>query len=336
MNASRDNCSWRRDVEDACPDPEINFSLYTVRDNGTPREDRVDLSSPMWLHSSGWDPGKDTVVLIHGYGGIQDHLPIGVLRDAYLTTRRYNTFVVDWGPLAAIPCYAAAVHNIKPAARCVAQLLGFLRNSGVPVRRTTCVGHSLGAHVCGVAANYINFFMHRIVGLDPARPLIRNNLKNRLDPGDAEIVQVIHTTATYGDPRRLGTIDFCVNGGRLQPFCAESSNQALCSHARSVCYMAESLDVRTAKWGVPCARRCLSDVTGRKRPSWMRRAAGPLSVPLGQHTPDSVSGTYCVNDAEAPYCQREPGGRGSPHCCQPYQPEPAFPLDTAASDQPRH
>ncbi|CAH0383188.1 unnamed protein product [Bemisia tabaci] len=170
MNASRDNCSWRRDVEDACPDPEINFSLYTVRDNGTPREDRVDLSSPMWLHSSGWDPGKDTVVLIHGYGGIQDHLPIGVLRDAYLTTRRYNTFVVDWGPLAAIPCYAAAVHNIKPAARCVAQLLGFLRNSGVPVRRTTCVGHSLGAHVCGVAANYINFFMHRIVGESHVEP----------------------------------------------------------------------------------------------------------------------------------------------------------------------
>jgi predicted alpha/beta hydrolase len=83
---------------------------------------------------------------------------------AYLKNGGYNVFVVDWGELAAIPCYPAAVHNLRPVSRCVAQFLAFLRDSGVPVARTTCVGHSLGAHVCGIAANYLMFRMHRIIG----------------------------------------------------------------------------------------------------------------------------------------------------------------------------
>lgn len=83
---------------------------------------------------------------------------------AYLTNGSYNVFVVDWGRLAQIPCYAASVHNMKPVGKCVAQLMSFLRDAGVPVSRTTCVGHSLGAHVCGVTANYLLFRMHRIIG----------------------------------------------------------------------------------------------------------------------------------------------------------------------------
>lgn len=73
--------------------------------------------------------------------------------------------MVDWGILCRPPCYVAAVHNLKPVAKCLAQSFSFLRNSGMPVQRTACVGHSLGAHVCGLMANYLDFRIERIIGM---------------------------------------------------------------------------------------------------------------------------------------------------------------------------
>lgn len=72
--------------------------------------------------------------------------------------------MVDWGKLSAIPCYFAAVHNMKPVAKCMAMMLANLRTAGLNVEHMTCVGHSLGAHLCGMMANYLPFRMHRIIG----------------------------------------------------------------------------------------------------------------------------------------------------------------------------
>lgn len=72
--------------------------------------------------------------------------------------------MVDWGVLCRPPCYVAAVHNLKPVAKCLAQAFSFLRNSGMSVQHTVCVGHSLGAHICGLMANYLDFRMERIIG----------------------------------------------------------------------------------------------------------------------------------------------------------------------------
>lgn len=64
--------------------------------------------------------------------------------------------MVDWGVLCRAPCYVAAVHNLKPVAKCLALDFAFLRNSGLPVQKTTCVGHSLGM----LYAQKISFFLH--------------------------------------------------------------------------------------------------------------------------------------------------------------------------------
>lgn len=94
------------------------------------------------------------------------------------------------------------------------------------VARTTCVGHSLGAHLCGLMSNYLDFRIERIIGLDPARPLIKPGNVNRLDSGDAKAVQVIHTNAGhYGESGKLGHVDFCMNGGRKQPYCGNTSSK---------------------------------------------------------------------------------------------------------------
>lgn len=95
------------------------------------------------------------------FSGGDDILPMTVLRDAYLSNGSYNVFLVDWGALSAPPCYPAAVANIRPVAKCLAADLTILRNLGLPLARTTCVGHSLGAHICGVMSNYLLFRMHK-------------------------------------------------------------------------------------------------------------------------------------------------------------------------------
>ncbi|CAH1407090.1 unnamed protein product [Nezara viridula] len=304
----REDCIWRRgENRDPCPDPDVKYYFYG---QGNIAEE-VKGEPLSWVRESQHDPTKDTVVLVHGYAGISDELPMGVLRDAYLRNGSFNVYTVDWSPLSRVPCYAAAVHNMKPVSRCVAAFLTFLRDAGVETSRTTCVGHSLGAHVCGIASNYLFFRMHRIIGIDPARPLIRSQLQGRLDAGDAKVVQVIHTSSTFGDARRSGHVDFCVNGARSQPFCANATNESLCSHIRSVCWLAESLDGARARIGSPCLRRCL---TGSIRPSWDRRG---LPVPLGHQTPDWVEGLFCVNTDEAPYCPTEEHPIGNPLCCVP-------------------
>lgn len=86
-----------------------------------------------------------------------------ILRDAYLKNGSYNVFVVDWSALCESPCYPAAVANLRPVAKCLAGTLTILRNLGLPITRTTCVGHSLGAHLCGIMANYLLFRMHKYV-----------------------------------------------------------------------------------------------------------------------------------------------------------------------------
>lgn len=57
----------------------------------------------------------------------------------------------------------------------------------------------------------------------------------------------------------------------------------LCSHVRSVCYLAESLDADEARRAEPCTRRCLQAGDG----SAVVNSFGQTPyVIIGQHTPD--------------------------------------------------
>ncbi|CAK1601242.1 unnamed protein product [Parnassius mnemosyne] len=302
-NASFEDCVWRRERE-PCPDANVSLNLYTEAE---PYKKVVDLYSEDWLRQSGWEPSHETILLIHGYAGGDDTLPIIVLRDAYLRRGGYNVFMLDWGALCQPPCYVAAVHNLRPVARCAAEALATLRQAGLRPDRLTCVGHSLGAHLCGIIANYLTFRLNRIIGLDPARPLIRSAPALRLDPGDARAVHVLHTNAgRYGEAARLGHADFCLNGGRSQPYCENTPNEALCSHVWSICYQAESLF--RARDAAPCGRRCALHVPPA--------SAGALPVPLGQPAPLTAYGTYCLEDFTTPFCPATTGlADGDPRCC---------------------
>lgn len=60
--------------------------------------------------------------------------------------------------------------------------------------------------------------------MDPARPLVTGSV--RLSSGDAAAVHVLHTNAGhYGEAGRAGHVDFCINGGKIQPFCENSGSK---------------------------------------------------------------------------------------------------------------
>lgn len=49
---------------------ESNYSIF-----------QFDVTQTDWLRNSGWDANKENIILIHGYAGGDDTLPISVLRD---------------------------------------------------------------------------------------------------------------------------------------------------------------------------------------------------------------------------------------------------------------
>ena len=144
-----------------------------------------------------------------------------------------------------------------------------------------CIGHSLGAHVCGFFANRMQKAgrkkMKRISGLDPAgidwtteriglmevkpmdRPLPPDS---RLDASDADLVDVIHTDGNFaGTMEPLGDVDFYVGRteaslGSAQRGCGCKDN---CDHAASFKIFTESVrqPIQASKV-VQCSRPSLN------------------------------------------------------------------------------
>lgn len=104
-----------------------------------------------------------------------------------------------------------------------AQLIDYLVSRGMYLPSLHLIGLSLGAQMAGVCgASVRSGRVFRITGLDPAGPLFKKWPKElKLDRGDAEFVDVIHTDAgIFGYPRRIGHVDFWPNRGvSPQPGC---------------------------------------------------------------------------------------------------------------------
>lgn len=116
--------------------------------------------------------------------------------------------------------------NISQVGTYLAQLLDFLEGEGdLDYDDVHLLGHSLGAHIAGIAGYQSSGKVGRITGMDPARPdfeaPLLKDLRDRLDSTDAKFVDVIHTCAgTVGFTRPIGHVDFYPNGGSFrQPGC---------------------------------------------------------------------------------------------------------------------
>lgn len=236
-----------------CPDEEVTFFLYTKHNPDVAQQLLVNESGSN-LADTNFVPALPTKIIIHGYNSDMQLDYLVNIRKEYLKRDSYNLIAVDWHRLASAPCYPVAVHNVPHVGDCLAQLVNRLRDYGATDIHV--IGFSLGAHVPAFAANALRpYRMPRITGLDPAMPLfVTVNKDEKLDAGDAEFVDVLHTNAfIQGKIEASGHIDFYMNGGIIQPGCWQQRNPFGCDHHRAPAYFAESINSKDGFWGWPCS-----------------------------------------------------------------------------------
>nr|CAD7263554.1 unnamed protein product [Timema shepardi] len=227
---------------------DVTFTLYSRRNPVDGIQLLLgDLGSLQWL-----DRNEEIKFVIHGWNSKGKSL--SHVKRAFVETSSENVIVTDWsGPASGL--YSTSRRAVKNVGAYVAQFIDFLvLFGGVSPSKIHLVGHSLGAHVAGVAGNRVNHGrVAKITGLDPAAPGYGSeSLNDRLDVSDANYVQVIHTNAGllgWTDP--MGHIDFYPNGGRSQLGCGLDL-AGTCSHSRAHEFYAESVYTPVGFWGALC------------------------------------------------------------------------------------
>lgn len=74
-------------------------------------------------------------------------------------------FSIDTDYSCVISFIPALYHfNYRLAGQCTAQLYSYITRSGGLAKMITCVGHSLGAHVCGMMSNHLTKKQYKIIG----------------------------------------------------------------------------------------------------------------------------------------------------------------------------
>ncbi|XP_052890823.1 phospholipase A1 VesT1.02-like [Anopheles moucheti] len=226
------------------PSMRIEFLLYTRRDTSDEGH-LLELQNEESLLSSNFDPDRPTRIIVHGWRNNKNSPIAKSIRDTYLLRWDYNVIVVDWSSCALQWNYVRAVGCVPVVGQSLGQLLDELQQHlGLVMENVYIIGHSLGAHIAGIAGKRIqNGQLHTIIALDPALPLFSiRQQEHRICHQDSKYVEVIHTNGgLLGFLHPVGTADFYPNGGTHQPGCGSDYMIGICSHSRAWELFVESL-----------------------------------------------------------------------------------------------
>ena len=120
------------------------------------------------------------------------------MKDYLLKYSDYNVIVVDWSKAASSLFYFQSAADTRVVGAMTAFFINKLVNAtNVMQSDIHCIGHSLGAHICGFIGQRLqNPKIAEISGFDPAGPgFLLDKPDSRLDPSDANLVIVIHASA---------------------------------------------------------------------------------------------------------------------------------------------
>ncbi|CAD7080185.1 unnamed protein product [Hermetia illucens] len=280
----------------------VSFYLFTPRNPQTPQV--VATNDTKSLKDSNFNPDFPTRVICHGWGqNNKSELNI-MIRENYLARGDFNVIVMDWSEAADDLNYILSSFRTEPAGKKLANFIKFLvKNAGLDTNNTYLIGHSLGAHVVGVAGKQLQEKkINTIFGLDAALPLFPyGSTSRRLDIGDGQYVESIHTDGgLLGRRKPIGNASFYPNYGNHQPGCVDLTTR--CSHRRSWIYFAESLKIPNEFFAHQCNsylgirfRFCVqtgrSAFMGGEPSNYGRNVAGVYYLPVHASYPYAV-GVY--------------------------------------------
>ncbi|XP_041808232.1 lipase member H [Chelmon rostratus] len=230
--------------------------LYT-RDNGTcgTLMSHTDLSAHPQFNLS-----RPTTFVIHGYRPTgSPPMWLHSITELLLARKDINLIIVDWNHGAANVNYFKAVENTHKAADNLTAFIKKMQEHGASLSSIHMIGVSLGAHISGFVGANLNGSIGRITALDPAGPQFTGTPpEDRLDPTDAQFVDVLHTDIdALGFREPLGHIDFYANGGTDQPGCPKTifsgGSYFKCDHQRSVLLYLDSVNGTCASQAFPCS-----------------------------------------------------------------------------------
>ena len=213
------------------------------------------------------------VFLTHGFKGSIDNTWLQVLQSRLVgssaTIRVHRCGWRQGAKLEGLRIYTQGPANIFANGFNLAEKMQLARDES-PNAALTCMGHSLGAHSCGMAGKIlfagvtltastgVKKKLDKIIALDPAGPTFDRQLKKttlkvnwRLMKTDAVFVYGLHTAAqgnlfNPGSMTPVGHLDVYPNQGKDQPsecycligfsFCLRTSNScvAVCASASAI------------------------------------------------------------------------------------------------------
>jgi len=225
-----------------------NFTEFRLSDTGKSAELAQKLDKDGFLAQN-----RQVVFIVHGFINNENTPWLSPMKDEILKAEDSTVIIVDWRYGADVPEYATAASNTQTAAKAIASfaqaVASLQRFSGDPSQLYLyCIGHSLGAQVCGQAGRQAKSattgqqLFNRVTGLDPAGPGFAKCPDDlHIDKDSARCVDIIHTDGSlkghalpiihFGTLLQWGHIDFYPNGGHDQPGCLNIRNDiGFCSH----------------------------------------------------------------------------------------------------------
>ncbi|XP_004579849.2 pancreatic triacylglycerol lipase-like isoform X1 [Ochotona princeps] len=254
-------------------DVNTRFLLYTNENPNNYQEISADASV---IRSSNFKTERKTRFIIHGFIDNGEENWLYKLCKNLFEVESVNCICVDWKG-GSRTTYPQATQNIQVVGAEVAYLVDFLQSSlEYSPSKVHVIGHSLGSHAAGEAGRRTKGVIGRITGLDPAEPYFQNTPELvRLDPSDAQFVDVIHTDGApmvpnlgLGMIQNVGHLDFFPNGGKEMPGCQKNILSQIvdldgiwegtrdfvaCNHLRSYKYYTDSIVNPTGFAGFSCA-----------------------------------------------------------------------------------
>jgi hypothetical protein len=193
---------------------------------------QITIHDNLLFSVSGYCSDCPSYMIIHGWGSEETFGWMTPLKDElFRINRNINVFLIDWSlgsdtiTLGSQDLfgYEAAIRNMNSTVREISMYFkefvkrGYIGRLSQEKVNIHCIGHSLGAHLCGLVGKLMQTNrakFARITGLDPAGPCFDAYTEaNRLFINDADFVDVIHTSMTFGYRNRLGHADFYPHNG---------------------------------------------------------------------------------------------------------------------------